>query len=432
MDKERLTQGGLFKNKDFLLLFLGGFVSRVGNGVHHIALVWFILELTGSGTATGILMLLSTLPGVLVGPFSGLVADRVNRKILIVGNDVIRGLLVIWLGWTVYSGAAGFFHLASATVLIAISSSFFNPAVGATLPNLVSEENLQRANSMEHFSINFTQIIGAALGGILISLVGIAGVFFVNGVTFLVSAFSELFIDIPPVEKEADTKVTFLADFKFGLKYLYGHKLIFTMFGIALFFNFLFNGLAAVGLPYIFKEILGLSSSQFGFAQSIFPAGAIVGSLIMSVLVIKNYYRLLIGAVTVQSSLIVAMALPLLPPILSNFALSVIFFSFLGVLFLFGTINAVVNVPLNTLLQRLIPDNLRGRIFGLIGTMTQALTPISMALIGFLIDQVPVHYLFIGAGVGSLLLTLIASQLQALKELKAPEMSGGEPAKNPG
>ncbi len=80
----------IWRNKDFILLFSGGLVSRIGSGIHNIALVWFVLELTGSGTTTGILLALSTLPAVLLGPFGGLIADRVNRKLLIVGNDFFK------------------------------------------------------------------------------------------------------------------------------------------------------------------------------------------------------------------------------------------------------------------------------------------------------------------------------------------------------
>ncbi|MGM0421056.1 MAG: MFS transporter, partial [Bacillota bacterium] len=137
----------IWKNKNFFLLFAGGLVSRIGNGIHHIALVWFILELTGSGTATGTILLLSTLPGVLVSPFGGLIADRFDRKALIVGNDFLRGLIVLGLGLMIYNGNTSFWLLGSATVLMSISGAFFNPAIGAVLPNIVDPKNLEQANS---------------------------------------------------------------------------------------------------------------------------------------------------------------------------------------------------------------------------------------------------------------------------------------------
>src|SRR6056297_4220036 len=117
-------KSNLLHNYNFILLFLGGFVSRIGNGIHYIALVWFVLDITGSGSATGLILLLSTLPGVIIGPFSGVIADKFDRKKLIVFMDILRGLIVLWLGYTVYIGIANFFHIGIATVLIAICTSF--------------------------------------------------------------------------------------------------------------------------------------------------------------------------------------------------------------------------------------------------------------------------------------------------------------------
>ncbi|MEC9488476.1 MAG: MFS transporter, partial [Halanaerobium sp.] len=255
----------LLKNKDYILLFIGGLVSRIGNGIHNIALVWYVLDVSGSATTTGTILLISTLPGVIFGPFSGVIADRINRKFLIVGMDIIRGLVAIWLGWMVYTGAASFFHLGLATVLMAICGSLFNPAVTATIPNIVADCNLQKANSAEHFSVNITQIIGAAIGGVLIAVVGVSGVFILNGISFLLSAFSELFIAVPPlVRKAAEAKVTFIHDLKVGASYLLQRKDLIALFAVAIILNFLSTGLFVIGFPYVFKEMLAVSSKLFG------------------------------------------------------------------------------------------------------------------------------------------------------------------------
>ena len=196
---ERSKEAKLLHNKDFILLFLGGFVSQIGSNIHYVAVTWFVLDTTGSGTATGIILFLTTLPGVLISPFSGVIADRVNRKFLIVSMDIVRGVIVLWLSWAVYTEIAGFIHLAVATVLVAVSSAFFNPAVSASRPSIVADKNLQQANSFNQFSMKFSAIIGAALGGLLIAIFNISGVFMINGISYLFSAFSEMFIDIPQV-----------------------------------------------------------------------------------------------------------------------------------------------------------------------------------------------------------------------------------------
>ncbi len=412
----------LMKNKDFVLLFLGGFVSRIGDGIHYIALVWFVLDITNSGSATGFILLLSTLPGVIISPFSGVIADKFNRKNIIVLMDFIRGIIVIYLGYSIYMGNAGFLQISFATVLIAICTSFFNPAVTASLPNIVDDSLLQKANSLNHFSMNFTQIIGAALGGILIASFGIAGVFFINGISFIISSFSELFINIPKtkIEKELEKSPTLLNELKFGLNFLWNKKEILSLFTIAIFLNFLFTGLIILGLPYIFKELLEVNSRLYGYAQSIFPAGAVVGSIILSQLPeIKNYFKVLFYSMNIQSILLLALGIPLIPYFLINNSVLTIYYTIMFILFLLGVSNAILNVPIRILLQRLIPDNLRGRITGLLATMSQSLVPVSIALTGYLLDIMQVFYLFIAGGLAALILTLYIYKIPAMHNLNS-------------
>ena len=422
----KISTKSIYKNKDFLLLFFGGFVSRVGNAVHFIGLTWFVLELTGSGSATGIIMFFSTLPGVLIGPLGGVIVDRINRKLLIVGMDVIRGLIVIWLSWYIYTGAAGYFHLALTTVLLAICGTLFNPAISATIPNLVKNKYLQKANSMEHFSANFTQVIGAAVGGILVSFLGISGIFLINGITFLVSGFSEMFINIPSVKREGkngnNNDSNFIKELKFGAIYLYNNKPIFSLFTISIFLNFIASGSMMVGLPYIFKEILSVSGKLYGIAQSIFPGGAFLGAILLNFIPeIKNYYRVFVTTIGFEGLLFFIIGIPFLPIFINNYSILIIYYYIISILFIGGMVNTLINVPLKVLLQRMIPDNLRGRVFGLLSSFSQGLVPISMALTGFLFDLVPVYYIFMISGIMIIFMALIIKKIEAIKKLNSNE-----------
>jgi MFS family permease len=417
----KLITTNLFKNKDFDLLFMGGLVSRVGSAIHLVALTWFILELTGSGSATGIILLLSTLPGVIISPFSGTLADRVNRKFLIVGMDYLRGFVAIWLSWTVMTGRVDFIHLGFATVLLSLGKAFFNPALSATLPNIVSDDNLQQANSIEHFSQNFAKVIGAAIGGVLIGIFGPGIVFFINGISFLISATSEIFITVPPIstdEKQDKQDLTLLNDIKFGIKYLYQHKNIFYLFSVVIVLNFLGSGLLMVALPYTFKEVLSVNSKLYGISQSIFPAGAFICSIFLSFLSeIKDYYKTFIINISLQTIFFISFGLPISPFFLGQYPIFKVYCILVIILFILGITNAVINIPLKVLLQRLIPDKLRGRIFGLLITFAQGLVPISMALTGFVIDFVPAYLIFIIAGALHLPLIYIISRISVLKNL---------------
>src|SRR5690554_1020408 len=407
----------LLKNRNYILLFLGGLVSRTGNNIHYIAITWFVLELTGSGTATGTLLLLASLPWVLMGPISGIVVDRVNRKAIIVSMDILRGLIVLWLGWTVYSGIAGFTHLAIATILTSSCGAFFDPAVTATIPNIVSDKNLQQANSYEQLSYQLTTIIGAALGGVLLAAVGVAGAMFLNGVSFLLSAFSELFIDIPPLKNSSRTGTGYLEDLKAGGSFIYGSKPLFSLFGISVLMNFLCSGVISVGLPYLFKEVLQVSSRLYGFAQSPIAIGAMLGAILLSFLPeVKNYYRTLGITITMQTLALLSLSIPILPAVISRYQSNYIYISLLILLFILGVFNALGNIPIMVLLQRMIPDDIRGRVFALLTAFNTGLVPVSMLLSGWLLDTIPAYSLFMGAGLIMGLVLLFAFRIKAIKD----------------
>ncbi|ACL70672.1 MFS transporter [Halothermothrix orenii] len=424
---EKSTRRKLLHNKDFILLFLGGFVSRIGSKVHYVAMTWFVLKLTGSGTAAGTVLLLATLPGAILGPVGGVIADRINRKLIIVSMDTVRGLIVIWLSWTVYNGTAGFYHICIATFLVALSGTFFNPAVTASIPNIVEKHNLQKANSLEHLSFQGTSIIGAATGGILIAIFGVAGVFLIDGISYLISAFSELFINIPPVKREEQSgdngelsKFTILYnDLREGARYLYSNKPLFTLFSISIIINFLFAGAMAVGIPYVFKEVLQVNSKLFGLAQSFFPAGAILGAVIMNFLPpVKNFFRTLFTGITFQTILLAAIGLPISPFMVDKYPVISLFILMAVILILFGAFNAYTNIPINTMLQRLIDDRVRGRVFGLLATLNMGLVPVSMWAAGCLLDAFPAYLLFVGAGGIMVGVLAYSVSLPTLKPLK--------------
>lgn len=182
-----------------------------------------------------------------------------------------------------------------------------------------------------------------------------------------------------------------------------------------------------LGLPYIFKEILSVNSKFYGFAQSVFPAGAVIGSIILSQLPeISNYYKVLFYSLNMQSLLLLGMGLPLIPYFLIHTATMKIYYLIMLVLFILGIFNAVINVPIGILLQRLIPDNQRGRITVLLSTINQALVLLSVALTGYLLDILLVYTLFIGGEVIALALTLYIAKLPAIRELDYTKKDNSE------
>ncbi|MHB8963150.1 MAG: MFS transporter, partial [Saccharofermentanales bacterium] len=127
----------IFINRDYGLLFVGRLVSQIGDGVHNFAIVWLVLDLTGSGIALSALFIASTVPSILFTPFSGVLADRLDRKKIIVWMDVIRGALLLLAAWIYSAGMLTLPLIYVLTVLISLCGVLFGPAVLASMPSLV-------------------------------------------------------------------------------------------------------------------------------------------------------------------------------------------------------------------------------------------------------------------------------------------------------
>ncbi|HZM91547.1 MAG TPA: MFS transporter [Blastocatellia bacterium] len=176
----------LRKNHDFRNLFLGQLVSQTGDWFNSVALFTLLLSLTGSGEAVGYVLIIKLLPSFFAGPLAGVVADRFNRKTIMIVADIVRGVLVLGFlfvqrpeqVWIVYAIAA----------LEVVVSTFFDPAKSASIPNIVSRAELVPANALSAASWSVTLALGAALGGVVTDAFGRNTAFVVDSMTFFISA----------------------------------------------------------------------------------------------------------------------------------------------------------------------------------------------------------------------------------------------------
>ena len=164
------------------LLLLGRLVSQIGDGIYYFALTWLVLDLTGSGAVLGSLLMASSLPGILLAPFAGVIIDIVNRKLIIVGADIIRGILILALALVYHSGQVTIPVLYGATVLLSMCGVVFGPAISATIPNLVKKEELVQANARDSFSAECHGDSRPHCGAALLGAAGYVSVFTITGI----------------------------------------------------------------------------------------------------------------------------------------------------------------------------------------------------------------------------------------------------------
>lgn len=366
-------------NKNFFLLWQGQLVSMLGDILYMIALDFWILDITGSTGLMGLLSALTMLPRIVLGPFAGVFVDKWNRRNIIVLTDFIRGIVITFVG---IAGIFGFIQVWMVFIVGIISglcSAFFGPAVNSIKPELVHESKFVKANSVTSLATSGMDMIGSAIGGVIYVAIGAPYMFLANGISYLISAFTEIFITEPKREKKAE-KITFVEDFKEGFKFLWNFKTLRNLFLLASLLNLFVNAAFILILPY-FKSMPFLGPEKYGLFMASIPMGMLVGSALLSIISIKKNQKFKIYKF---GALICLGILPFVV-IVENFyvMIPIAFISFL--------FNVIFNTIFNSAIMLVVPSDKRGKIGALMNTISGGLQPIGTLVGGILGEFMPIR-----------------------------------------
>ncbi|MFC2160045.1 MFS transporter [Acidobacteriota bacterium] len=402
-------------NKNFFLLWQGQFVSQLGNQAFSIAMVFWIKHQTGSASLMGLLMMLIHLPMVILGPVAGTIADSYSRRKIIIACDLLAGIPVIILALLLFfvpqKTSLILILMLIVGLLLGAVRTFFSPAITAAIPDIVPKEKIAAANSLNQSSVQISTIFGQGLGGYLFMILGAPLLILIDGITYLFSAFSESFISIPQTlpersriwkEKFAQFKIDTLE----GLKIVWGNTGMRAMFFVAAFLNFFIMPLIVL-LPFYVEDFLGVTPDWYGYLLAGFGFGALIGYGFAGALKLSGYWR--------SRSVILAMILMTI--LLASLSVSNIPVLSLAIWVGIGIANGFININIVTLLQTSVPSELRGRIFGLLTTITAGLTPIGLGLGGVVADltgrNIPLIY-----GVCGIILILLSITISLLRPFR--------------
>jgi len=399
---------GAFKmiNRNFLFLLAGQFVSQIGDKFHMIALSFWVLKTTGSSAKMGAVLAATLIPSLLVGLFSGAFIDRYNRKLIIVGTDVLRGIIIAVFAFLFYFERMNFYVILLMQVLLSINSAFFDPAIPSVIPQIVDKKDLISANSKHQFVNGFSTVAGAFLGGIFISIFGYLWVFVVNAVSFLLSAGLECFIQIPdrPGGNVTPEQPGIFDDLRQGYVYIFSKKVLMILLLMVLVIHF-FVGSIEVFMPVIADAISSNGAKVFGFFQAGFGLGTIAMAFILSIKSISGNEKaalfssvFFIGLILVTASFLQGNATVLL-----SVYLVMIFFS--------GCCIICAGISFKTLLQKSIDNKFAGRVFAVAGSVGNASIPAAMVIYGFLLEKYDFHGLLMVSGLVLMPLSIISFML---------------------
>jgi len=376
----------VIRRRNPFLLWLGQLVSTLGDNFEYIALMALAYHLSGSTLVMGAVLVSYMVPNLVLAVFSSVMVDRWNRRKTMIYSDVIRGLIILIPPVLLLLGKLQIWHLYLYSALYGCITPFFNNANAALLPSLVKEEEYLAMNSLMQTSIQLAGIIGLALGGTAIAFLGYANAYFFDSFSFFFSAITVFLLRVPKMEvivRPVEFRLpqflkNWWSDFLEGLRFYKVEKSLLWLLLIASMLNFAFGPISVLLLPFV-ENFMGATVKEFGWIMSSVSLGTFLGAIFMgSVGIIRNRRRWILVAVAALS--ILTMCLP-----------SARFFPLtMAVLFGIGFSLPVANIPIATVFQERVPDNLRGRVFGARNFLAQSLSPISTALGGMVADLIGV------------------------------------------
>ena len=396
--------------RDFTLVLIGQIISLFGNAILRFALPLYLLRQTGSSTLYGIVTACSFLPMILLSLAGGAIADRANKRNIMVALDFTTAGIIL-----VYYLLYGLLPLVPLLIVVLMLlygiAGAYQPAVQASIPVLLSRDNILKGNSAINAVNTLANLIGPILGGVLFGLWGLAPVLILSIVCFTASAIMEIFIHIPFIRPDRKTKFWLVLknDLKDSVFYLRKEKPVFIRVVILLaLFNLVLSSVMVVGIPVMVVNILQMNDLFLGIAQASLGFGGILGGVLGGILSDKlklrsTYLYLLLCA---AAAAVMGIALfPFMLPLVGYIIICIMSIVAMAAATLF-------TVQLCAAIQRQTPQVLIGKIMAFVMTVSNCASPLGQALYGVLFDvsaAMPYLILF-GAGVLAFMISLLSKK----------------------
>jgi MFS family permease len=416
----------VFFNRNFMLLFSGKIISQLGDQVFAFALSWYILDITKSSLAMSIFLVINCIIGATVSPFGGIIADRFDRKKILVWMDGIRGFIVIISALLLYFQMLEIWMFYVSTVILGFCGAIFSPTASAVIPNVVEEDQLTEASSMDLFTWNFTSIVGMIIGSIFYHLIGVAAVFLINAMSYFISGVFEAVINVPlskptgPASKKPSLTKEFsqVAQSLYeGYQYVKANQLLFKLILMYAIYFLIGYPLGMLYVPYTFNVILKAIPLQLSIALGATFFGVLMGSVLVPLFLKRYRLRKSIfwGMLIFSLGYIIVAALIFTPfkGYFSNWGITMIW---AVISFIVGIGMASFNIPTNLIFQKYTSDEYRGRFWGLQLSITTFSMAIGYLAGGFLAENVWMGFLFVGSSLAIFAIDLWAVNIKEIKE----------------
>ncbi len=372
--RARVREEPLSHNRDFMLLLGGQGISAFGDALSLTALPLLVLALTGSGIAMGIVGVLNTIPDLVFGLLAGVIADRSDRRLMILGADFGRAVLTALIPLSILMGGPTIAVILLIAAPMAMLRSMFLAAYTAAMPSLVGRPLLARATSTLETVYSLSFVVGPSIAGLLAAVAGYGPTIAVDAFSFLASSLAMALIRRPLQERQARAPLDLRAEIGEGIRYIAGHptlRLAVSFWGLS---SVITAGLIPV-LTYFVTRQLQLGTAAFGILLSINGIGYLLGAIGMNRVRVRSAGRLMLVGTAIEAIAMIA-------------AVNGQIFILFPAAFVVGAASAGVVITYITLRSAAAPDELLGRVGSTARTLSIGLQPIGMVTAGVLLDSI--------------------------------------------
>lgn len=373
--------------RDFNLMVLGQIISIFGSALLRFALSLYVLDTTGSEALFATLYAISNIP-MLLAPLGGAIADRFNRRNLMVIFDFTSSAIVLGLFLFILAEYAPIALIGIIMVLLSIVSALYTPAVTASIPLLVEDSKLEGANGIVQAVQALSAVAAPVFGGMLYGAFGVQTFVIISCAAFFLSAVMEIFIKIPFDKREHKGNIvsTIFMDLRDGFTYVINKSFIWKAMVLAALINLVLTPLLIIGGPIILRVTMQSTDTMYGVGMGIINFASILGALTIGIIGRKIQVKALYRWIAALALLLVPITLSILPHFLKlGFYPSFVLFM-LGIVPI-AIVATVLSIFIITKVQKVTPNENLGKVMAIIMAVAQCATPLGQIFYGIMFQR---------------------------------------------
>ncbi len=395
----------LFKNRSIILLLLSEVVNSIGSTLTFFALISQVMQISDRDIHVGMVMMMEIIPAILFGFIAGILADRLDRKWIMIVSNLIRAVIISFLLFS-----TELWHIYVLAFLDGTFANFFQPAKRSLMPTLVKSEEYVTMNSLFSLVNSSLQIFRPAISGLVVAFFGIKWAYGIDMITFVIA--SSLLLGITSskdIVKKTTVNKELWQDFKIGIQYILQKAILKYIFVFQIFFTLVMSMQGALTFLYVERYMAngGNVEQITGYLFSMIGIGGIIGGVLSKWMIDRlGAIRLLLFTIIFDGAMVVWFSFT------ETLGVALFIWVFLGI------IGAVSSVVIETLIQQQVPEDLRGRIYGVTGPLTGPISLLSIGSGTTLSQLVGPRVVFLAAGIGEILLGTIGRVIPAYKKIE--------------